>query len=231
MMISAAACVRTWREFHFDRAALVLNLFRFGYLSLPIMAITALFAGVIMVIQASPYVERYGAHGFIGWASGFITLREVGPLLAALMFSGRVGTNNAAQIATMGQTDQLDTLRALGIEPHQYLMVPRIAAMALALFALCALSDLIALMGGALTAKVALGTDIRIYFHGLSELVRVSDLYVGLAKSLLFGFAIGFVSCHYGLNARRSAEGVGEAVRASVVAGTISIFVIDYLLA
>ncbi len=102
------------------------NLYKMAVKSLPIVVVTALFTGVIMVIQAAPIVKRYGAEGLLGWGAGFATLREVAPLLTALMISGRVGANNTAELGTMVVTEQIDALRALAIDPHR---VPRRAAL------------------------------------------------------------------------------------------------------
>jgi phospholipid/cholesterol/gamma-HCH transport system permease protein len=97
----------------FDRGQLLANMYKMGVKSLPIVAVTALFTGAIMVIQAAPLVQRYQAYGLLGWGAGFGTLREIGPLLTALMLSGRVGANNAAELGTMVVTEQIDALRAL----------------------------------------------------------------------------------------------------------------------
>src|SRR5438477_12638921 len=101
------------------------SLYKMGVRSLPIVLVTAVFTGGIMVVQAAPTIERFGAHGLLGWGAGFGTLREVGPLLTALMISGRVGANNTAELGTMVVTEQVDALRALAIDPVSYLVAPR----------------------------------------------------------------------------------------------------------
>ena len=110
---------------NFDASELLRNLYKMGVKSLPIVVVTALFTGGIMVIQAAPIVQRYGAQGLLGWGAGFGTLREIGPLLTALMISGRVGANNTAELGTMVVTEQIDALRALAIDPINFLIVPR----------------------------------------------------------------------------------------------------------
>jgi len=203
-------------------------LYKFGVKSLPIVVVTAFFAGGIMVLQAAMYVTQYGLYTFVGWAAGFLTLRELGPLLIGLMFSGRVGANNAAELATMTITEQIDALRVLAIEPFRYLVLPRLLAMVIMLFCLTAIGDMVAIVGGGLIAKAILGLDFRVYFTSIIEMVPVSDLFIGLFKSALFGLTIGVVSSHYGLNVQGGARGVGRAVNACVVGTAITLFVVDY---
>src|SRR5690606_10294194 len=112
----------------FGRSEVVGYLYRMGVNSLPHVVVTALIDRAIMVIQAAPLVERFNAKALLGWAAGFSTLREIGPLLTALMLSGRVGANNTAELATMVVTEQIDALRALAIDPASYLLTPRFIA-------------------------------------------------------------------------------------------------------
>src|ERR1041384_2638018 len=142
-----------------DRAELVRCLYRMGIRSVPIVAITALFVGGIMVIQAAPTVQRYGAQGLLGWAAGFGTLREIGPLLTALMISGRVGANNTAELGTMTVTEQIDALRALALDPLAFLIVPRFVAMVTTLFLSTLYADALALFGAAYSGAALMGVE------------------------------------------------------------------------
>ncbi|HVY27401.1 MAG TPA: ABC transporter permease [Polyangiaceae bacterium] len=214
-----------------DRAELVRSLYRMGIRSVPIVAFTALFVGGIMVIQAAPIVERYGAHGLLGWGAGFGTLREVAPLLTALMISGRVGANNTAELGTMTVTEQVDALRAMAIDPVGYLVTPRFYGIVITLFLSTILSDVLALFGAALAGRALLGVEPVIFFNGLtSGLLGIGDVVHGLIKSVVFGVAIALSSCHYGLATEGGAPGVGRAVNSAVVVSAAGIFVIDYLL-
>jgi phospholipid/cholesterol/gamma-HCH transport system permease protein len=214
-----------------DRAELVRSLYRMGIRSVPIVAVTALFVGGIMVIQAAPIVERYGAHGLLGWGAGFGTLREVAPLLTALMISGRVGANNTAELGTMTVTEQVDALRAMAIDPVGYLVTPRFYGIVITLFLSTILSDVLALIGASFAGRVLLGVEPIVFFNGLtSGLLGVGDVVHGLIKSLVFGVAIALSSCHYGLATEGGAPGVGRAVNSAVVVSAAGIFVIDYLL-
>lgn len=221
------------RLFHrdWDGEELVRNLYRMGVQSLPIVAITALFTGGIMVIQAAPIVERYGAHGLLGWGAGFGTLREVGPLLTALMISGRVGANNAAELGSMVVTEQVDALRALAIHPESFLLLPRLMAIVTTLFLSVIFADALALTGAALVGKWLLAVEPAIFFQSLTNgLLSTWDVLHGLSKSIAFGAVIGLCSCHFGVSARGGAPGVGRAVHLSVVGSAAGIFALDYLL-
>jgi len=213
-----------------DRRELARQLHRVGVQSLPIVALTAFLTGGIMIVQAGWYVRRYGAYSLVGWGVGFATLREVGPVLIALMFSGRVGSHNTAELATMATTEQVDALRVLGVDPVRYLLVPRVFAMMLMLFALTAFSDLLALAGGAWLGDVMLGVDPALFFASFRTYVHVEDLLHGLVKAAAFGVAVAVVSCRLGLAARGGAPGVGRAVTSSVVASAVLILLLDWAL-
>jgi phospholipid/cholesterol/gamma-HCH transport system permease protein len=218
-------------SFRIDREELMRNLYRMGVLSLPIVIVTALFTGGIMVIQAAPLVNRLQAHGLLGWGAGFGTLREIAPLLTALMINGRVGANNTAELGTMVVTEQIDALRVLAIDPISYLIAPRFLAIIATLFISTVFADVLALFGAALCGDAMLGVAPTTFFNGLtSGLLGVGDIISGLIKSVMFGLIIGISSCYFGLAVKGGAPGVGKAVNATVVASAAGVFVIDYLI-
>jgi len=206
------------------------NMHKMGNRSLPIVALTAFFVGGIMVIQSGIFVKRFGATGLVGWGAGYAILREVAPILIALMFSGRVGANNTAELGTMTVTEQLDGLRALAIDPVRYLIVPRVLAMVLMLFCLTVLGDLVALFGALLFAKLLLGVDWGTFYFSFVDNLSPADFTHGLVKSAAFGLAIALTSCHFGVSVRGGAVGVGRAVNNAVVAAAIAIMLLDYFL-
>ncbi|MSQ84732.1 MAG: ABC transporter permease [Myxococcales bacterium] len=214
----------------FDRDETWLNLFKVGVKSYPIVIMTALFTGAIMVIQSGQYVKQTGATGLLGWGAGYAVLAEVGPVLIGLMFSGRVGANNTAELGTMKVTEQLDALRALAIDPMQHLVVPRFLAMVLMLLLLTALGDLFALIGGALTSQFILDVNWQVFFNGVFDSHLLPEYLVGLTKGVTFGASISVVSCFYGLGVSGGAAGVGRAVNNCVVTSAIGIFVWDYII-
>jgi len=205
------------------------NLYRMGVRSLPIVGVTALFTGGIMVIQAGVLIRRFGAEGLLGWGAGFATLREVGPILIALMFSGRVGANTTAELGTMTVTEQIAALETLAIDPLSYLILPRVLSMVSMLFLLTVYGDVLALLGAAVMGQALLGVSVATFFNGLLDAIHLWDLMTGLIKSVLYGFIVALSSCHFGLTVTGGAPGVGRAVNASVVASATGIFVTDYL--
>ena len=229
-------CIMTFRIFRnmtpwrFDGPETWRNLYKVCVKSFPIVVVTALLTGAIMVIQSGLYIRQYGAYGLLGWGAGYSVLREVGPIMIGLMFSGRVGANNAAELGTMKVTEQVDALRALAINPIGYLVVPRIIAMITMMFLLVVVGDFTALLGGAVTSEILLGVDTQLFFQSIVEYIKLSDFTHGLYKAVAFGFAIGVISCHFGLSTRGGAVGVGQSVNASVVSSATAIFVLDYFI-
>jgi phospholipid/cholesterol/gamma-HCH transport system permease protein len=228
-VLSGRVAIRAVR-LDFDYQELVRNLYRMGVRSVPIVVITALFTGGIMVIQAAPIVERYGVHQLLGWGAGFGTLREIGPLLVALMISGRVGANNTAELGTMVVTEQVDALRALAIDPISYLLVPRFFGIVLTLFLSTVFAVGLALFGAAYVGWGLLGVAPLTFYQGLTGgLLGVGDLLHGLLKSVVFGVIIGLCSCQFGIATSGGAPGVGRAVNSTVVASAVGIFLLDYV--
>jgi phospholipid/cholesterol/gamma-HCH transport system permease protein len=157
-------------------------------------------------------------------------LREIGPILIALMFSGRVGANNTAELGTMTVTEQLDGLRALAIDPVRYLIVPRVVAMIVMLVALTVIGDLVALIGATITAKLVLGIEPSTMYHSFADSLKPYDFLHGVYKSIVFGVSIALTSCYFGVTVRGGAVGVGKAVNAAVVAAAVSIMLLDFLM-
>ncbi len=214
-----------------DRAELTRGLYRMGVSSIPIVALTAVFVGAIMVVQAAPLVQRFDAKPLLGWAAGFSTLREIGPLLTALMLSGRIGANNTAELGTMVVTDQIDALRALAIDPMGYLLVPRFLAMVITFFLATVFSDVLALFGAACVGQVLLSVDVMTFFHGVTGgRLGAGDVWHGLIKSVAFGVVVGLCSCLFGISTSGGAPGVGKSVTQGVVVSAMAIFALDYLL-
>ncbi len=208
----------TLRQFH-----------RVGVRSIGVVVATALLTGAIMVIQSGSFVERTGATSLVGWASGTAVLAEVGPILIGLMFSGRVGANNTAELGAMVITDQVEALRVLGLDPVRYLAVPRFLAMIVMLVLLTCVGDLFALLGGAVTCQALLQIDMRVFWQSVFESHLLTYFVMGLVKGFAFGGAIAVVSCYHGLTVEGGAEGLGRAVNNSVVTAAIAIFVMNFV--
>jgi phospholipid/cholesterol/gamma-HCH transport system permease protein len=213
-----------------DTRELWKNLYKMGNRSVPIIALTAFFAGGLVSVQTAPFVKRLGATSLAGFGTGYSVMRELGPILIALMFSGRVGANNTAELATMTVTEQLDGLRALAIDPVQFLVVPRVLAMIVTLVALTVIGDLVALTGASVVGHSMLDIDWSTMFHSFADNLRPHDFIHGVYKAFWFGGAIAVASCYFGVTVKGGAVGVGRAVTAAVVASAVSIMLLDFFI-
>jgi phospholipid/cholesterol/gamma-HCH transport system permease protein len=213
-----------------DSRELWRNLYKMGNRSVPIVVLTAFFAGGLMTIQTGPFVKKLGATSLAGWGAGYAVLREIGPILIGLMFSGRVGANNTAELATMTVTEQLDGLRALAIDPVRFLVVPRVIAMIVMLVVLTVIGDLVALTGASVVGRAMLDIDWSTMFYSFSENLKPYDFLHGIYKATAFGGAIAVSSCYFGVTVKGGAVGVGRAVNAAVVAAAVSIMLLDFFI-
>ena len=203
----------------------------FGEQSIPIMLMASAFTGMILVLQGAVYVEKYGMRSFVGWYVSLATVKEVGPILIALMFSGRVGAKNTSELASMKVGEQMDALRILALDVYELLIVPRVVAMILAMACLVVLGDFMALVAAAGVADVLLGIDYLTFYSSMVSKLQVSDVGIGIAKTVCFGGLIAVVSSYCGLNAQRGAQGVGRAVNQQVVGSAVAIFFVDCVIA
>lgn len=203
-------------------------LLRMGYRSISIIVATALVVGIILVIQAYVFVDRYGLRSQLGWGAGFVTIRELGPVLFALMFSGRVGAYTAAELGTMTVTDQVNGLRCLAIDPISYLVVPRFFAMIIALVALTVIGNTVALVSASVVGDMMMEVDQHTFWTSLTAMLTPWDYMTSVLKSGLFGGIIALTSCHFGLGTSGGAPGVGRSVNASVVASAVAVFIVDF---
>lgn len=230
IVVLALAILRRFFPPDIDLRELRRNLYNMGNRSVVIVAVSSFFVGITMVVQATILVQELGAYSLVGWGSAYIVLRELGPVFVALMFSGRVGANNTADLATMVVTEQVDGLRALGIDPISFLIVPRVIAMVVMCFTLTIIGDAVALGGAALIADKMLSIDIYVFWKGVRDLIHLWDMWLGLIKSVAFSIIIAMSSCYYGLYVKGGAPGVGRAVNASVVTSAVGIFISDYVI-
>jgi phospholipid/cholesterol/gamma-HCH transport system permease protein len=213
-----------------DGRQLLSSLHKMGNRSVPIVVLTAFFAGGLMTLQSAPFVKKLGATGLAGWAAGYAVLREIGPILIALMFSGRVGANTTAELATMTVTEQLDGLRALAIDPIRFLIVPRVLGMLIMLVALTVIGDLVALAGASVVGHALLQIEWSTMYYSFADNLAPYDFLHGVYKSIAFGGAIAVTSCYFGISVKGGAVGVGRAVNAAVVAAAVSIMLLDFFL-
>ncbi len=206
------------------------ELYNIGVKSLPIIFMTGIFVGTIMVIQTGFYVRAYNVTEVLGWGAGSTGFREVSPLMVGLMFSGRIGAYNTAEIASMKITEQLDALKILNINVITYLVVPRFISILIMITLLTVVSDLMTIISGLFTAKLLLSMDYHIFLDSFFSYVKISDFLFGLSKSFAFGIMISVASSYYGFLAKQSSRNIGFLVNKSVVFTATGIFLFDYLI-
>ena len=226
-----ARTLHTAAQRRLDRDELWRAMAAFGNASAPVVLMTAGFAGLIMVLQAAFYVRRYGAFDMVGWFAGVSVLRDMGPMLICLMFSGRVGTSHTSELATLRVTDKLDALRVLALDIYEIIILPRAVAMVVTLVALLILADAVALLTASLGAWVWLDVSPPHFWQSLLTRTTLAHLGEGLTKGALFGAAMAMISTHFALQSQRGARGVGAAVHAQVVTCAFALLLVDYLVA
>jgi phospholipid/cholesterol/gamma-HCH transport system permease protein len=203
---------------------------RVGVDSVPVVFLTTLFTGMVLALQTYNGFARFNAQGFVGSVVALSLMRELSPVLAALMVTGRVGSSMAAEIGTMRVTEQIDALKALATEPVQYLIVPRVIASVLMLPLLVVLGDVVGMYGGYLVAVQLLGANPVAYYQASFERLDMIDFTSGLVKAGAFGLIFSVVACVRGYYTRGGAEGVGRSTTQAVVVGSLAILLTDFFL-
>ena len=201
-----------------------------GYYSLPVVGLTAVFAGMVLALQSYTGFSRFSAEGAIANVVVLSITRELGPVLAGLMVAGRVGAAMAAEIGTMRVTEQIDALTTLSTNPVKYLVVPRLLAGVLMMPLLVFVADIIGVFGGYLVAVFKLGFNPSNYIQNTWDFLEASDVISGLVKASAFGFLISLMGCYHGYNSKGGAQGVGAATTNAVVSASILILCFDYIL-
>jgi phospholipid/cholesterol/gamma-HCH transport system permease protein len=201
-----------------------------GYFSLPVVAMTAVFTGMVLALQSYTGFARFSAQGAIANLVVLSMTRELGPVLAGLMVAGRVGAAMAAELGTMRVTDQIDALTTLSTNPMKYLVAPRLLAGTIALPMLVLIADILGVLGGFIVSTVKLGFNQSAYLTNTMNFVQTEDVISGLAKAAVFGFLIALMGCYQGYNSKGGAKGVGAATTAAVVSASILILASDYVL-
>src|SRR5215471_5677011 len=202
-----------------------------GVKSVPVVTVTGLFIGMVIAIQSYDQFSQLGMASHLGGIINLSVVRELGPVLAACMLAGRIGSAMAAELATMRITEQIDALECLGANPLAYLVVPRLLACVLLIPLLTILADFMGVMGGALICTKLFHVDAYHYWHHAEGIIGYWDMSTGLIKPMFFGGAIAIISCHRGINSGAGAEGVGRAATEAFVSSFIAIFILDFFLA
>lgn len=207
------------------------HLYHFGATALPITALVGFLIGVVLAYLISQQLRQFGADAFIVNILGISLIRELGPVLAAILVAGRSGSAITAQIGVMRVTEELDAMRVMGIAKGFRLVMPRALALALVMPLISAWTTLAALLGGMLAARSAMGLTPSFFISALPEAVDATNLGLATAKSVVFGLLIALVACHYGLRVKPNTESLGQGTTASVVTSITVVILVDALFA
>jgi len=201
-----------------------------GIRSMPVVLVTYSFTGIALALQSYSGFQRFGATSFVGSVVALSITRELGPVFAGLMVSGRVGASMAAELGTMKVTEQIDALVTLATNPVKYLVVPRVVAATIVLPVLVVFADLLGIVGGYFVSVYLMGANPYVYVAKTYQYLEFNDIYTGLVKASVFGTLIALISCHHGFAAQGGAEGVGRATTRAVVASSMMVLVSDYFM-
>ena len=201
-----------------------------GYFSLPVVALTAIFSGMVLALQSYTGFARFSAEGAVATVVVLSITRELGPVLAGLMVAGRIGAAIAAELGTMRVTDQIDALTTLSTNPIKYLVVPRLVAATIVLPLLVLVADILGVLGGFIVGVAKLEFNPATYMQRTWEFLQVQDVVSGLVKAAVFGFIIALMGCYQGYRSRGGAQGVGAATTNAVVSASILILTFNYVI-
>jgi phospholipid/cholesterol/gamma-HCH transport system permease protein len=202
-----------------------------GVHSVPVVMITGAFVGMTLAVQAYDQLAGMGLEEHLGVLINISVVKELGPVLAAVMLAGRIGGALTAELGTMNVTEQIDAVRSMGTDPIRYLVAPRVLACLFLTPFLIIYADLMGILGGYFVAVVQLGINNRAYWEFSANGVELWDISIGVIKGLFFGVAIATISCYKGFTCREGAQGVGRACTEAFVASFISILALDFALA
>ena len=213
-----------------ERPLLMAQFDQVGVRSLSIVVITSAFIGMVLALQTAYALEDFGGKIFVGTIVSLSLVRELAPVLMALMVGGRVGAGMTAEIGTMKVTEQIDALRALATNPVRKLVVPRVLATTIMFPMLTVISIALGILGGMLIAVANLNLSANYYLRSVIESVKYNDLASGIGKTFFFGFSTALIACYNGLRTSGGADGVGRATTMTVVSGAITVLIMDFFL-
>jgi phospholipid/cholesterol/gamma-HCH transport system permease protein len=206
------------------------QMYLIGITSVPLVGLTSIFTGAVAAWQAAYNFADYVPLRYVGTAVGKSVMLEVGPVLTALVVSGRVGAAMTAELGTMAVTEQLDAMKVLDLNPFRFLMAPRLLASMIMLPMLTIFSSFIAILGALAVVTLFKGLSPESFWYGVRLFYTNWDMFVGILKSFVFGIIIALFGCYYGYTSTHGAEGVGRATMASVVASNVSVLISGFLI-
>ena len=203
--------------------------FIIGYRSLPLVGLTGFIMGLVLTMQLRPSLISYGAESQLPAMVGIAVVRDIGPVITALIFAGKIGSSIGAELGSMKVTEQIDAMEVSGTNPFKYLVVTRVLAATLMLPVLVILSNAISLYGSYLGVNIRGVTSFDLFFKQVFDALSFDDFIPAFVKTYFFGFAVGIVGCFKGFNSSKGTEGVGRSANSAVVVSSVLIFILDLL--
>ncbi len=203
--------------------------YRIGNQSLPLISITGFILGLVLTLQSGPTLAKFGAESMLPGMVSLSIIREIGPVIVALIVAGKVGSGIGAELASMRVTEQLDAMEVSGTNPISFVVTTRVLAVSFMLPLLVLYADAFSLVGSFISASTQYNISLETYFHKAFDVIHYKDLFPTTIKTFFFGLAIGLIGSYQGYFAKRGTEGVGEAANSAVVQASISIFIIDLI--
>jgi phospholipid/cholesterol/gamma-HCH transport system permease protein len=213
----------------YETAEFFRQCFVIGYKSLPLVGLTAFIMGLVLTMQLRPSMIDYGVESQLPAIVGISIVREIGPVITALIFAGKIGSSIGAELGSMRVTEQIDAMEVSGTNPFKYLVVTRVAAATLMLPVLIVLGDAIALYGSYLGINIRGTTSFHLYWKQVFDNLAFADVIPAFIKSFFFGFAVGMIGCYKGYHSSKGTEGVGRSANSAVVLASVVVFIIDLL--
>jgi phospholipid/cholesterol/gamma-HCH transport system permease protein len=200
-----------------------------GYKSLPLVGVTALIMGLVLTIQSRPTLVEFGAESLLPSMVSISLIREISPVITALICAGKIGSGMGAELGSMRVTEQIDAMDVSGTNPFKYLVVTRVVATTFMLPILSNLSNAISLYGGYLGVNIRGAVSPSLYWSQVFDALSFGDVVPGIVKTFFFGFAIGIIGCYKGYNSRKGTEGVGRSANSAVVVASLLVFIVDLI--
>jgi phospholipid/cholesterol/gamma-HCH transport system permease protein len=200
-----------------------------GVGSMTVVLLTGTFTGMVLALQSGMTLDQFGARSMVGRLVSASMVKELGPVLTALMVTGRVGSGIAAELGSMVVTEQIAALRALGTDPVRKLVVPRVVAGTVMVPVLTVIGDGVGTLGAAIISKIELRVAGSVYWNNVVQGLYLQDIWMGLIKPVVLGFCLVTIACHVGLRTKGGTQGVGRATTNAVVAGSVAVLAVDFL--
>lgn len=220
---------REWFRPRYEFREFLRQCYMIGYTSLPLVGITAFIMGLVLTIQSRPTLAEFGAESWLPAMVGVSIVREIGPVITALICAGKIGSSIGAELGSMKVTEQIDAMEVSGTNPFKYLAVTRILASTLMVPLLVVLADAIAFYGSYLGVNIKGVTSMHLFYSQVFAKLTYNDVIPSITKSFFFGFAIGVIGCYKGFYTQKGTEGVGISANSAVVVSSLLIFILDLL--